>query len=125
MSETIETNSEQEAAVSTPEPDGGQTSRRASRLERILLSEGVVTEEALQAARERQKGAKRPLLEVLVEQAAVDEAEVVRVLAAGGDRDEAVLGCVHGHAHHGPAAHHPRREVHGKGHGLVPRAVPV
>jgi type IV pilus assembly protein PilB len=55
--------------------------RKLTRLESMLVDRQVATRDAIVAARERQRGAKRPLVEVLVEQGAVDEARLVAVLA--------------------------------------------
>jgi len=53
---------------------------RLSRIESVLLEKGVVSRAALAAAKDRQRGAKRPLLEVLLEQQSVDETELVRIV---------------------------------------------
>ncbi len=58
------------------------TQRRLNRIETVLVARGVVSIEALDAAKARQRGAKRPLVEVLLEQEAVDEDELVAALAA-------------------------------------------
>lgn len=54
---------------------------RLGRIENLLVEQGVVTYEALAAAKDRQRGAKLPLVEVLLEQEAVDEDRLVAVLA--------------------------------------------
>src|SRR5262245_17178416 len=59
-------------------PDSG---RKFTRVEKELVERGVATPDAIAAARDRQRGAKRPLAEVLVEQGAVDEGRLADVLA--------------------------------------------
>jgi type IV pilus assembly protein PilB len=54
---------------------------KLSRYERKLISEGLVDEGKLASARARQAGAKRPLIEVLVEQNAAPESELLAVLS--------------------------------------------
>ena len=55
--------------------------RRFTRVEATLVERKVVSQEALIAAKDRQRGAKRPLVEILVEQGAVDESRLAEVLA--------------------------------------------
>ncbi len=60
--------------------------RRLNRIETLLIERSVVTYEALEAAKDRQRGAKKPLVEVLLEQEAVDEDFLVEVLAEATGR---------------------------------------
>jgi len=62
-------------------PAKADASRKFNRIETLLVERGVVTTEALVAAKDRQRGAKRPLVEVLVEQGAVNEELMASVLA--------------------------------------------
>jgi CheY-like chemotaxis protein len=63
----------------TGSAQGGE--RRRSRLESVLLERGLVDVLSLQEALDRRRGAKRPLVEVLVEQG-VPEEDLVRLLAS-------------------------------------------
>ena len=63
------------------------TPRRLNRIESLLVRRGVVSLPALQAAKQRQRGAKKPLVDVLLEQQAVDEELLVEVLAEATGMD--------------------------------------
>lgn len=69
------------STLDQPSAGNREAGTHRNRVESILLSRGVITEELLDEAKARQKGAKRPLVEVLLEQEAVDEDLLVRVLA--------------------------------------------
>lgn len=66
----------------SPRPYAPTGRLRRSRLASLLLAEGMVDEDTLRAAQERQRGAKRPLFEILIEQGALTEEQYVNVLAA-------------------------------------------
>jgi hypothetical protein len=57
---------------------------RPTRLETLLLDHGLVKRDAMREAKQRQAGAKRPLIEVLLEQQAVDERALTSIARESG-----------------------------------------